>query len=80
MLDPSDPQSTISPTDKGRTRKGRILASIDRIEKHADSIYVLEIIDDEFRKVSLLKLPTHLAIRHICQMLRVVLRNGEPPL
>lgn len=61
--------------------RSRVIELLDRIEQHTDEIYVREIIygkHGNFRNISLLELPTHLAIRHICRMLRVNLENGEP--
>ena len=52
-----------------------VIEFLDRVEQHADAIYVRERIGGEARNVSLLELPTHLAVQHVCRMLRTNLEK-----
>lgn len=57
----------------------RIIHLLNQVERNAGAIYIREYIDGEWRNVPLLDLPTHLAIKHICRLVRIRLEGPVPP-
>lgn len=55
----------------------RVIELLNRVEHNAGAIYVRECIDGEWRNLSLIELPTHLAIKHTCRIVRSVLRHEQ---
>lgn len=57
----------------------RIIQLLNQVERNAGALYVRECIDGEWRNVPLLELPTHLAIKHTCKIVRTRLEaEGRP--
>ena len=52
----------------------KILELVNQIEQNAGSIFVREQINGEWQNTSLLEMPAHLAIRHVCRLLRCRLK------
>ena len=52
----------------------KILELVNQIEQNAGSIFVREQINGEWQNTSLLEMPAHLAIRHVCRILRCRLK------
>ena len=48
----------------------RVIECLNQVERNAGAIYVREQLDGEWRNVSLIELPTHLAIKHTCRIVR----------
>ena len=48
----------------------RIIRLINQIERNAGSLLVREQINGEWTNVPLIELPTHLAIQHVCRIVR----------
>ena len=52
----------------------KLIDLVNQIEQSAGSLIVRERVNDEWQNVSLIELPAHLAIKHICRILRARLK------
>ena len=64
-----------------RRHKGQVVPNIIRlinqIERNAGSLLVREQVNGEWGNFALVDLPAHLAIRHVCRLLRSKLKYPE---